>query len=163
PRRRGALGRGGGLVGGGARAHPEQQQVGGGQHGQQQREHAVAPDLAQFGGKQAHFPSPSPNTARYTSSSPWPGAYFLMRAGTGAASTIWPARSRITSVATVSTSLTTWVATRIMRSAAILASSSRRRTRSLGSRPAVGSSRISGLGWPGRAAASSSRCFMPPE
>ena len=90
---------------------------------------------------QAHLPSPSPNTFRYTSSSPWPGAYFSISSGTGAASTILPARSKITLVATVSTSETTCVATRMIRSLAISASSSRRRTRSLGSRPAVGSSK----------------------
>ena len=70
----GAVGRGGRLPRGGASAHPEQQQIGGGQHGQQKREQPVAPHLAQLGQKQAHFPSPSPNTFRYTSSSPPPGA-----------------------------------------------------------------------------------------
>ena len=52
---------------------------------------------------------------------------------------------------------------RMIRSFAISASNSRRRTRSFGSRPAVGSSKISNFGSPSRADANSRRCFMPPE
>ena len=60
----GAVGRGGRLFGGGAGAHPQQQEIGGCQYRQQDGKHSAAPYLAEFSKKQAHLPSPSPNTFR---------------------------------------------------------------------------------------------------
>ena len=60
----GTIGCGGRLVGGGAGAHPQQQKIGRCQYRQQDGKHSAAPYLAEFSKKQAHLPSPSPNTFR---------------------------------------------------------------------------------------------------
>ena len=59
-----AVGRRWRLLGGGAGTHPQQQKIGRCQYCQQDGEHSAAPDLAEFSKKQAHLPSPSPNTFR---------------------------------------------------------------------------------------------------
>ena len=84
------------------------------------------------------------------------------RAGAPLASTR-PSASTTTRGHSAATSSVWWVDTRIARSSPSSESSSRKRSRCSGSRPAVGSSRISSRGSPSSACASASRRRMPPD